>query len=56
MAMTEQVVQQAYFQPRRIGHANIFVGELDRSMTFYNEVVGLREAYRRPPIGAGFLK
>ena len=55
MAMTEQVAQQAYFQPRRMGHANIFVGELDRSMRFYNQVVGLREAYRRPPIGAGFL-
>lgn len=55
MAMSDQVEKQAYFQPRRMGHANIFVGELERSMRFYNEVVGLREAYRRPPIGAGFL-
>ena len=50
-----EVASQAYFRPRRIGHANIFVGELERSMAFYNRVVGLREAYRRPPIGAGFL-
>ncbi|MSP51240.1 MAG: dioxygenase [Alphaproteobacteria bacterium] len=44
-----------YFRPRRIGHANIYVSDLDRSMAFYKNVVGLREAYRRPPIKAGFL-
>ena len=55
MAVTSELSTDSYFQPRRIGHANIYVGELDRSMTFYNQVVGLREAYRRPPIGAGFL-
>ncbi len=55
MTVASEVASQPYFQPRRIGHANIFVGELDRSMIFYNQVVGLSEAYRRPPIGAGFL-
>ena len=55
MALTSEAPAEAYFQARRIGHANIYVGELDRSMAFYNQVVGLREAYRRPPVGAGFL-
>ena len=55
MAITSELTTDSYFQARRIGHANIYVGELDRSMAFYNQVVGLREAYRRPPIGAGFL-
>ena len=55
MALTNEVPAESYFQARRIGHANIYVGELDRSMAFYNQVVGLREAYRRPPVGAGFL-
>ncbi|MDA0261041.1 MAG: VOC family protein [Proteobacteria bacterium] len=55
MTAASEPSQYSYFQPRRIGHANIYVGELDRSMMFYNQVVGLREAYRRPPIGGGFL-
>jgi len=44
-----------YFRPRRFGHANLYIGELERSMDFYKNVIGLREAYRRPPIQAGFL-
>ena len=44
-----------YYRPRRIGHCNIYVGELDPSMDFYTKVVGLREAYRRPALNAGFL-
>jgi catechol 2,3-dioxygenase len=44
-----------FFRPRRVGHANLYIGELERSMDFYKNVVGLREAYRRPPIQAGFL-
>lgn len=43
------------FGPRRFGHANIFVGELDRSMAFYNRVCGIEEVRREPAIGAGFL-
>ena len=44
-----------YYRPRRIGHCNIYVGVLDPSMDFYTNVVGLREAYRRPALNAGFL-
>ncbi len=36
------------FAPRRLGHANLFVGELERSMRFYAEVCGLEEVRREP--------
>lgn len=41
--------------PRRLGHANLFVGQLERSLEFYNRVCGLEEVRREPGIGAGFL-
>ncbi len=47
--------EQIGFGPRRLGHANLYVGELERSMAFYNEVVGLEEVFREPAIHAGFL-
>ena len=47
--------QAVRFAPRRLGHANIFVGDLDRSVAFYNRVCGLEEVRREPGIGAGFL-
>ena len=50
--MTAQPVS---FAPRRLGHANLFVGDLDRSLAFYNRVCGLEEVRREPGIGAGFL-
>lgn len=43
------------FSPRRLGHGNLFVGELERSAEFYNKICGLREVYREPPIHAAFL-
>lgn len=43
------------FAPRRLGHANVFVGELERSMQFFNRVCGIEEVRREPEIGAGFL-
>jgi catechol 2,3-dioxygenase len=45
----------ARFAPRRLAHANIFVGDLERSMRFFNQVCGLEEVRREPGIGAGFL-
>ena len=56
MAVQEQDTSPGYyFRPRRIGHCNIYVGVLDPSMDFYTNVAGLREAYRRPALNAGFL-
>ena len=43
------------FSPRRLGHANLFVGELERSCEFYNRICGLEEVRREPGISAGFL-
>ncbi|MBT6119664.1 MAG: dioxygenase [Rhodospirillaceae bacterium] len=43
------------FRPRRLGHVNLYVSDLDRSMDYFNAVVGLEEVYRRPPIKGGFL-
>jgi catechol 2,3-dioxygenase len=43
------------FRPRRLVHANLFVSDLERSMTFYKEVCGLREVFREEAIQAGFL-
>lgn len=44
-----------YFRPRRLGHVNLVVSDVDRSMDFYLRIVGLEEAYRRPTVRAGFL-
>ena len=43
------------FAPRRLGHANLFVGQLERSMRFYIDVCGIEEVRREPGIAAGFL-
>jgi catechol 2,3-dioxygenase len=49
------VAESVRFRPRRLGHANLFVGDLERSMQFYNEVCGLEVVRREPGIKAGFL-
>lgn len=49
-----QSVEQ-YFRPRRLGHVNLVVTDTDRSMRFYNAVVGFEEAYRVAAIKGGFL-
>ena len=54
-AATTGVRGEPCFRPRRIGHTNIFVGDLDRSMDFYRNVVGIEEAWRRENICAGFV-
>jgi catechol 2,3-dioxygenase len=54
-ARTEIVGANAHFRARRLGHANMYVGDLARSMAFYNEVAGLEETYRLHAIRAGFL-
>ena len=46
---------QPFFQSRRLTHTNLYVGDLDRTMRFYSEVVGLEEVYRTPLAGGGFV-
>ena len=45
----------AMFCPRRIGHANLFVGELERSIQFYNKICGFELVFREPHFTMGFL-
>lgn len=40
-AVETQVVGGVTFAPRRLGHANIWVNNLNRSISFYRKVVGL---------------
>ena len=41
--------------PRRIAHGNFFVGSLDKSMGFYNQVAGIEETFRLGERPAGFI-
>lgn len=43
------------FQPRRLGHANLFVGNYERAFDFYNRVAGFEEVYRQPDVPASFI-
>lgn len=43
------------FQPRRLTHANFFVENMERSMDFYKDIIGLGESYRRVKSRGGFL-
>lgn len=43
------------FRPRRLTHANLFVENMERSMDFYKEIIGLGESYRRVKSRGGFL-
>lgn len=43
------------FPTRRIGHANLFITELARSMDFYMNICGFEQTARESHAGAGFL-
>lgn len=43
------------FRPRKLGHANLYVGEIERSMTFYTRICGFEEVFREHQIKAGFV-
>lgn len=44
-----------FFRPRRLGHVNLYVADIDRAMNFYNRILGIEEVYRTPLVGGGFL-
>jgi catechol 2,3-dioxygenase len=48
-------VEPVRFRPRRLGHANLFVGDVERSARFYHEICGLELVRREPAITAAFL-
>jgi catechol 2,3-dioxygenase len=43
------------FRPRRLGHANFYVGDYLNALTFYTSVAGLNEAYVQPNNLASFV-
>ena len=51
----QQASTERFFFPRRLGHVNLVVEDLDRSMDFYTQVLGLEVAYVQPHNRAGFL-
>jgi catechol 2,3-dioxygenase len=48
-------MSEPIFQPRRIGHVNLIVDDLDRSTNFYNEVCGLALEFREVGLKANFF-
>ena len=44
-----------YWQPRRLGHANLFIGDYERAADYYRDVAGFREVYRQPNNMATFV-
>jgi len=44
-----------YYQPRRLGHVNLWVEDIDRSERFYSEVCGLKVEFTEPDLIATFL-
>lgn len=56
MDMTTMTIpQKVKFGPRRIGHANLFVGDLERSIEFYRDICGFELVFREPHLTMGFL-
>lgn len=48
-------VQSEFWSPRRLGHANLFIGSYERAADYYRDVVGFREVYRQPNNMATFV-
>jgi catechol 2,3-dioxygenase len=42
------------FKPSRLGHANIFVGDVEKSIRFYNDIAGVELVRREPEIFIAF--
>ena len=48
-------IEPSYFTARRLAHVNLYIGDLDISMAFYTDVLGIEESYRTPLAGGGFV-
>jgi len=44
-----------FWAPRRLGHANLFIGSYERAADYYRDMVGFREVYRQPNNMATFV-
>ena len=45
----------ACFEPRRLGHVNLWVDELQRGEDFYSQICGLKVEFTEPDLVATFL-
>ncbi|MDA0261451.1 MAG: VOC family protein [Proteobacteria bacterium] len=43
------------YRPRRVGHVNFFITDLDQSVAFYTKICGFEITALEPNIGAGFF-
>lgn len=46
MAQVSEKAYQATGAPRRLVHANMYVGDYERSFDFYNQILGIEETFR----------
>jgi catechol 2,3-dioxygenase len=44
-----------HFAPRRLGHLNLFVSDVEKSAAFYRDICGFREVFREPGISMIFM-
>ena len=54
MGQSQSTQPDVRLGPRRLGHANVFVSDLERATAFYSAVCGIRLAFREPGIMAAF--
>jgi catechol 2,3-dioxygenase len=47
-------MEAVMFRPRRLGHVNLYVGQLERSIEFYQHVCGIELVRLEPGIRGGF--
>jgi len=55
MTVRTNTVSAVKYGPRRLGHCNLFVTDLERSMQFFNKVCGFEEVFRESALDFGFL-
>ena len=55
MATQSESTYRATGTPRRLTHHNYFVGDINKTIDFYNQVVGIEETFRMENRPAGFL-
>jgi catechol 2,3-dioxygenase len=55
MSTEQNAASKPCFQPRRLGHANLFVGDYIKACDYYHDVAGFEEVYRQPDVPASFI-
>ncbi len=55
MTIQTHDVQPVRFSPRRLGHANLFVGDFQKSLHFYRDICGFEGCFRETEMEAALL-